>query len=118
MQLLEIGGRGYAFELGSQSADFTPLFDRAARVTNIQINGPDSNDDWLIKVAGKEIMSARVPSVGNQQPFGEFHPISLTAPLVSRIPQNLFTLSRDRFGRDMSIPVPNGQTLTIESENT
>lgn len=115
MQLLEIGGRGYVIEPSDSSASFTPLFDRAARVTNIEIACSDHSDDWKVSVAGKELMRTRVPDRGFNSPFGSCSPTQIAAPLVTSIPQNLFTVARDRLQRDMSIPVPNGQTLTVES---
>lgn len=117
MQLLEIGGRGYVIVPSDEIAEFTPLFDRAARVTNIAIACSDDSEDWMVSVAGKELMRTRVPDRGNNSPFGQCFPTQIAAPLVNSIPQNLFTLVRKRMGRDMSIPVPNGQTLTVQSVN-
>lgn len=115
MQRLEIGGRGYVAGRATASVSYTPLFDRAGRVTDIKLGWSDDPETVVISVAGKELMRVLVPQVGNQSVFGSPAPVLATADNGHALPHSLFTILRRRWGIDMSIPVPNGLTLEVAS---
>lgn len=115
MQKLEAGGRVYALGTAVATLSFTPLFDRAARVTNIKITNPSAADNWTVVCAGREIMRVRILTVGGQQPFGVQTQYAGSAPGNLFDSSNLFYLARRRLNTEMSIPVRNGMTLTVAS---
>lgn len=108
MQLLDIGPRGYTVSLAVATKAFTPLFDRAAKVTDVRITNQSATDQWTFSVGGRELFRGYVHASGYQNPFG--NSIVLGVDNRSWLPY-----ISDLLGMDISIPVPNGQTLTIAS---
>lgn len=108
MQLLDIGPRGYTFSIAAATKAFTPLFDRAAKITDVRIVNPSATDQWTFSVGGREIFRGYVHALGYQNPFGNI--VSLGVDNRSWIPY-----VSDLLGMDVSIPIPNGQTLTVAS---
>lgn len=108
MQLLQIGPRGYTASTGVATKAFTPLFDRAAQVTDVRITSPSATDQWTFSVGGKEIFRAYVVASGYQNPFGNV--VTLGVDNRSWLP-----FVSDILGRNITIPVPQGQTLTVAS---
>lgn len=106
--LLDVGPKEYQFTASAATLTLTPLPDRAALVTRIGIGIPSGNDTWIITVGGKEIMRFRIQTTGNQ------NPIQLATIVVGGHP-NFFDYCRNVLGIDPSIPVPQGQVLTIAS---
>lgn len=106
--LLDVGPKEYQFSASTASLTLTPLADRAALVTRIGIGLPSANDTWIVSVGGKEIMRFRIQTTGNQ------NPIQLATLAVGGHP-NFFDYCRNVLGVDPSIPVPQGQTMTITS---
>lgn len=108
MQLLTLGPRGYTVSLATASKTFSPLFDRAAHVTDVRITAPSANDQWTFNVGGKELFRASIYTTGFQNTFG--NSISLGVDNRSWLPY-----ISDFLGRKITIPVPQGQTLTVAS---
>ena len=108
MQLLDIGPRGYTTKLAVNNATFTPLYDRAAKVTDVRITSISAVDVWTFSVGGKELFRTRINTVGYQNPFGSF----AGAALANR---SWLDYISDLLGMEVTIPVPNGQTLTVAS---
>jgi hypothetical protein len=115
MQRLEIGGRGYVQGRATGSLSYTPLFDRAGRVTDIRMGLSDDPETIVVSVAGKEIMRVPQANVGGQNAFGNPSPVLAGGPLASALPHSLFTMLRRRWGIDMSFPVPNGLTFDMRA---
>lgn len=107
-QLLDIGPRGYKQVDAAASATFTPLYDRSAYVTAIYIDKPSAADQWQVIVGGRELVRFEIDTVGNQQV--NFLP-------TSGVPKNrdLFTWYKRVTGKALTYPVPNGQTMTVQS---
>jgi len=108
MQLLDIGPRGYSTSLATANKQFTPLFDRAAKITDVRITSPSARDIWTFTVGGKELFRGLVDVVGFQNPFG-------TALVLGVANRSWLPYVSDLLGMEVCIPVPNGQTLTVAS---
>jgi hypothetical protein len=108
VQLLDVGPRGYTFSIAAATKAYTPLYDRAAKVTDVRITNPSATDQWTFSVGGKELFRGYVYASGYQNPFGNL--VTLGVDNRGWIPY-----ISDLLGMDISIPVPNGQTLTIAS---
>lgn len=107
-RLYTIGGFGEKLGNDVSSLTFQPLLDRAARVTRIEITNPSAADDWDISVQGQYIMRPSVNINGNQQWLGN-------ADTNYPKNRNFFDFCREYLGIDPTIPVPQGQTLTVAS---
>ena len=108
MQLLTIGPRGYTVGLAVTNKVFQPLFDRAAQVTDVRITAPSANDSWTFSVGGKELFRTYVSTAGYQNVFGE-------AKVLGVDNRGWLPYLSDLLGRWITIPVPQGQALTIAS---
>lgn len=108
MQLLTVGPRGYTVSTAVATKTFTPLFDRAAHVTDVRITNPSANDQWTFNVGGKELFRASIFTTGFQNTFG--NTVSLGVDNRSWLPY-----ISDFLGRSITIPVPQGQSLTVSS---
>lgn len=108
MILPDIGGVVYAQNEGVATLPISPLADRALQVRRINLSNPSAADTWDITVGGRTLLSFRELTVGNQ------HLLRL-APSGGVPRMDFWEYCRDVLGRDASIPVPNGQTLTIAS---
>jgi hypothetical protein len=84
------------------------LFDRAAQVTDVRITSPSADDQWTFSVGGKELFRGLVKTTGYMNPFG--NTIVLGVDNRSWLP-----FVSDMLGTLVTIPVPNGQTLTVAS---
>lgn len=106
--LPDVGGVIYAQGEGVATLSITPLSDRALLVTRINLSNPSANDNWDVSVGGRVLMSFRELTTGNQQL------LRLVPP--GGIPRlDFWEYCREVLGQDPSVPVPNGQTLTIAS---
>lgn len=109
MLLTDVGPFQYQFSKAAASLTFTPLADRAALVTRINITQVSATDTWIISCGGKEMMRARIRTTGNQNPFNRSN------AAISQGKPNFFDFCRWQLGMDPSIPVPQAQVLTIAS---
>src|SRR5437867_1505196 len=101
MQRLEAGPRLYLRGAAVATLTFTPLFDRAAIVTDIRITAPSANDTWTVTVGGREIMRFRILTVGNQQlPYRQF--------LTSLRARSFFDWCKKVLGQPIDVPVRQG----------
>lgn len=108
MILPDIGGVIYAQNEGVATLSISPLADRALSVRRINLSNPSAADNWDISVGGRVLMSFRELTVGNQH--------LLRANGAGTTPRlDFWEYCRDVLSTDASIPVPNGQTLTIAS---
>jgi hypothetical protein len=105
---MEAGPRIYPFVLAAATLAFTPLFDRAAIVTDVRITNPSANDNWTFSVGGRELFRGRVLTTGQQQPFGGISALGFTN-------LTLFTFVEQYLNMSMRVPIPWGQTLTVAS---
>lgn len=108
MILTDVGPFQFQFVKAGASLSFTPLPDRAALVTRVGITVPSATDTWVITCGGKEILRTRIRVTGNQNFFNRSG-----APVAGR--PNFFDFCRWQLGLDPSIPVPQGQIMTIAS---
>lgn len=104
----ELGPFGYVYGVGVATQSFTPAFDRAAIVKNIGITQPSATDNWVVTVEGKPIMVFRVRSTGTQN-------IVRDDDQSTTFHSDYFNFCRNALGMDPSIPVPNGQTISVAS---
>ncbi len=107
-QILQIGPRGFEHQVGVASATFTPLPDRAARVTGLRITKPSANDVWILSVSSKELARFQIDVVGNQQLLGN---PSGSSPAN----RSLHTWAEEILDKPIVYPVPNGQVCSISS---
>lgn len=115
MQRLEIGGRGYQRSKAAATITFTPLFDRAAIITELAITNPSAVDDWTLIVGGREVMRVRVDTIGLQQPFGT-RQVNTTPAAISQVrPVNLFDWVDEKIKQPLIFPVPNGLSAILAS---
>lgn len=108
MQLLQIGPRGYSASSAVATKSFTPLFDRAAHVTDVRITAPSASDQWTFSVGGKELFRTLVFATGYQNVMGN----TVTLGIDNR---SWLPFISDMLGRMITVPVPQGQTLTVAS---
>lgn len=108
MQLLQVGPRGYTDSLAVATKIYTPLFDRAAHVTDVRITNASATDQWTFTVGGREIFRTLVFASGYQNVMG--NPVTLGLDNRSWLP-----FISDLLGRRITVPVPQGQSLTIAS---
>jgi len=108
--LRDIGGFGYAQNEGVATLSVTPLADRALMVTGVNITNESAADNWTVSVGGRELMRFRHLTPGN----GAQHLLHFFNQGVStRL--DFFEYCRNILGIDPSVPVPIGQTLTVQS---
>lgn len=108
MILTEVGGYAYQYALATASLQFTPIPDRAAIVKDISITGVSANDTWVVTVGGKEIMRFRLLTSGAQHLAGN-------SDVGSDPNKTFFDYCRWQLGLDPSIPVGQGQIMTVAS---
>lgn len=107
-KLFQIGPRGYVHAEGVTNVQFTPLSDRAARVTGIRLRNPSAADNWMVLVSGKELGRYYVDPASNQNVLGWPVPGASTE-------RDLFTWYEEITGKAIEYPVPNGQLFEIVS---
>lgn len=105
---LDVGPRIYQFAIAAATIAVSPLNDRALLVRRVLINNVSADDTWTFTCGGKEIFRTRVLTAGNQRLFLEPGPTAAVSP-------NFWDYCRKVLAKDPSIPVPNGQTLTVAS---
>lgn len=108
MILTEVGGLAYQYALAAASLQFTPLPDRAAMIMDMHIVNPSANDVWVVTVGGKEIMRFRLLTTGEQHVVGN-------SDAGSDPNKTFFQFCRWQLGLDPSIPVGQGQIMTVAS---
>jgi hypothetical protein len=106
--LPDVGGYIYAQNEAVATLSISPLADRALSVTSIHVSNVSAADNWDVSVGGRVLMSFRALTVGNQRLLNN----SQSATAARR---DYWTFIREQLGMDPSIPVPNGQTLTVSS---
>jgi hypothetical protein len=108
MQLTQIGPRGYEKSIAQTNLSYTPLSDRAAKVTSVRITKPSATDTWNVITASKTVAQLRVDTLGNQQVTG--------APSASYAKNRDFYMWAEHvIGKPVMYPVPNGQTFQVQS---
>lgn len=110
MLLPDIGGFGYDQALAVATRTFTPLFDRAAVARRINISNPSAADNWTISVGGRVLATFRELALG----IGNQHLLRVSDSDV-RPKLDFWEYCRNTLGIDASIPIPNGQGITVAS---
>lgn len=104
----EVGPRVYLRTAAAATASYSPPNDRGAIVRRIVVDNVSANDNWTVTVSGRELMRFRVLTTGSQR--------LLFIPAASGAYRpNFFDWCRAALGKDPSIPVPLGMTLTVAS---
>jgi hypothetical protein len=108
--LRDIGGFGYAQGEGVATLSVSPLADRALMVSAINISNESAADNWRVTVGGRELMRFRhlTPANGSQHLLHFFN-------VGASLRLDFFEFCRNVLGIDPTVPVPNGQTLTVDS---
>lgn len=107
-KLFNVGAPIYQFAKAAATINVVPLADRAAVVKRIGITSPSAADTWTVTCAGRELMRMRVVGSGNQN-------VLRLDDQATNPHSDFFTFCRKYLGIDASIPIPQGQTLTIAS---
>lgn len=108
MLLPDVGGYIYAQGQAVATLGIAPLADRALMARRVNISNVSANDNWTFSVGGRELFRVRQLTVGNQQ-------LMLLSSSRAVPELDIWEFARNVLGMDMTIPVPNGQTLTVAS---
>lgn len=106
--MTDIGPRVAAAAPAVSSLTYTPPLDREFICYRVLILNPSANDTWNITVGGRTIMSLYELTVGNQQLAGGIY----SGTYRSR---DIWTWHHRTLGDYLSIPVPNGQSISVSS---
>lgn len=105
---LDVGGEVYQYTVAGASQTFTPLFDRAALLTRVNLANVSAKDNWTLNIGGRDIAVFRHSTLGNQQLLQAVPPAS--APNL-----DFFTFCRQMLGKDVTFPVPLGLSAKLSS---
>jgi hypothetical protein len=105
---LDVGGQVYQFGIAAATQTFTPLFDRAALLTRLNITNPSAKDNWTLNIGGRDIAVFRISTVGNNQ-------LLSVAPPGSAPGLDYFEYCRNFLKQQATFPVPLGLSAKVSS---
>lgn len=104
----DVGPRVYLKGDAVATLSLSPLQNRALKVMRVWVTNPSANDTWTLLVGGRPVQLYVINTTGSQQLLGA---------ITENVPKarNIFDWYKEQFGKEMFIPVPNGQTFTVAS---